>query len=127
MHPPLRDTRAIIDRFNEAFQRHATELLTDLVAEDCVLENTVSAPDGDRYTGRDACLGLWQSIASDPQSRFEVEEVRVLGDHGLIFWRYWPGASPAASVRGLNVMRIAHGRIVEGRGYVKQAAGGARR
>ncbi|HVE55149.1 MAG TPA: nuclear transport factor 2 family protein, partial [Ramlibacter sp.] len=69
MNSPPRDTRAIVERFNEAFQRHQPDLLTDLVADDCVLENTVPAPDGDRYVGREACLALWRAIASDLQSR----------------------------------------------------------
>jgi ketosteroid isomerase-like protein len=119
------DTRTVIERFNEAFQSHRPELLADLVAEECVLENTVSAPDGDRYVGRAACLALWQGIAADRNARFTIEEVRVLDDHALIFWRLRWGETPAESVRGINVMRVAHGQVVEGRGYVKQARGEA--
>jgi hypothetical protein len=117
--------QAVIDRFNQAFQLHRPELLADLVAEDCVLENTAPAPDGDRHVGRAACLAVWRAIASDTQSRFDLEEVRIADDHGIIFWRYWPGGDVAGSVRGVNVMRVANGLIVEGRGYVKQARGGA--
>ena len=120
-----RGTQAVIHAFNQAFQLHRPELLADLVADACVLENTVPAPDGDRCVGREACLALWQAIAADRQGRFDVEEVRVLGDHALIFWRYWRGGTAADSVRGVNVMRVLQGRIVEGRGYVKQAAQGA--
>lgn len=119
------DTQAVIDKFNLAFQRHQPELLPDLVAVDCVLENTVPAPDGDRHVGRDACLALWQSIAGDRQGRFDVEETRLLGEHALIFWRFWWGDTHADSVRGINVMRVVGGRIVEARGYVKQLRHGA--
>lgn len=120
MTSPVPDIRAVIDRFNEAFQRYRPELLADLVADDCVLENTVPAPDGERRVGREACLALWQGIASDRAGRFETEETRVLGDHALIFWRYRWGDTHADSVRGVNVMRVERGRIVEARGYVKQ-------
>ena len=125
MSSPPRDTQAVIDRFNQAFQLYQPELLTDLVAADCVLENTAPAPDGDRHVGRDACLAVWRAIASDRQGRFDVEETRILGDHALLFWRYWWGDTPADSVRGVNLMRVMHGQIVEGRGYVKQARRGA--
>jgi ketosteroid isomerase-like protein len=120
-HP--RDTQAVIERFNQAFQLRQPELLTDLVADECVIENT--APDGDRRVGREACLALWQGIAADRQARFDIEEVRILDDHGLIFWRYRWGDAPADSVRGINVMQVMQGRIVEGRGYVKQIRPGA--
>jgi len=120
MNSAPHDTRTVIDRFNEAFQSHRPELLAGIVAEDCVLENTVPAPDGDRYVGREACLALWQGIASDRNARFDLEEVRVLGDHALIFWRLRWGEAPSDSVRGVNVMRVARGQLVEGRGYVKQ-------
>ncbi|WP_296352342.1 nuclear transport factor 2 family protein [Ramlibacter sp.] len=117
-------TARVIDQFNQAFQRHDPSLLPDLVAEDCVLENTVSAPDGDRHEGRTACLGVWQGIAADREGAFELEEVRVLDDHAIVFWRYRRGTADADSVRGVNVMRVRGGRIVEGRGYVK-ASGAA--
>lgn len=120
MHLPMFDTQAVVDRFNEAFQHYRPEHLPDLVADHCVLENTAPAPDGDRRVGREACLALWQGIASDRGGHFDLEETRVLGDHALVFWRYRWGEDHAESVRGVNVMRVEHGRIVEARGYVKQ-------
>ncbi|MES2936323.1 MAG: nuclear transport factor 2 family protein [Pseudomonadota bacterium] len=118
------DTRRVIDRFNEAFQRHDPALLDALVAEDCVLENTVAAPDGDRHVGRAACLAVWHGIAGNREGAFELEDTRVFGEEALIFWRYRWGPGQADSVRGINVMRVRGGQIVEGRGYVK-AAGAA--
>ena len=112
--------RTVIDRFNEAFQSHRAELLRELVADECVLENTVPAPDGDRHVGREACLAVWQGIASDRNGSFDVEEVRLLEDQALIFWRYRWGEALIDSVRGVNVMRVAGGQVVEARGYVKQ-------
>ena len=38
----------------------------------------------------------------------------------VIFWRYRWGEALTDSVRGVNVMRVEAGRIVEARGYVKQ-------
>ena len=48
------DTTEVIARFNDAFQQHDPAPIGDLVAEDCVLENTSPAPDGARYEGHDA-------------------------------------------------------------------------
>jgi hypothetical protein len=110
----------VVVRFNEAFLSHRPDLLADLIADDCVLENTAPAPDGDRHVGREACLAVWNAIASDRNGRFDSEEVRVLGDHALLFWRYRWGEGPNDSVRGVNIMRVRGGRIVEARGYVKQ-------
>jgi len=59
--------------------------------------------------------------------RGSTEQVRLaltnsqLEDHALIFWRYRWGEAPADSVRGVNIMRVTGGQIVEARGYVKQA------
>ena len=78
------------------------------------------APDGDRHVGREACLAVWQGIASDRNGSFDVEEVRLLDDHALIFWRYRWGEALTDSVRGVNIMRVAGGQVVEARGYVKQ-------
>ncbi len=41
-------TAAVIRRFNDAFQLHDPSLLDDLIAADCVLENSTPAPNGSR-------------------------------------------------------------------------------
>jgi ketosteroid isomerase-like protein len=112
-----KETTEIIRRFNDAFQRHDPAALTELVAQDCVIENTVPAPDGARYVGREACLRLWQGIAVEPGTRFDLEEEFVAGDRATIRWRYWWGEGH--SVRGVNLMRVRDGLIVEAMGYVK--------
>lgn len=112
-------TAQVIERFNAAFQRHEPALLSELIAEECVLENTTPAPHGARYEGRAACLGLWQSIAENRGARFDLEDVQVAGERATILWRYVWGPGEAESVRGVNLMRVRGGLIVEGRGYVK--------
>jgi ketosteroid isomerase-like protein len=112
-------TTQAIDRFNQAFQLHDAALLLDLIAEDCVLENTQPAPNGSRHVGREACLALWQGIAGNRDGWFELENTEVFGETALIFWRYCWGEGEQSSVRGVNVMRVRDGKIVEGRGYVK--------
>ncbi|MCV3210202.1 nuclear transport factor 2 family protein [Mesorhizobium sp. YC-39] len=110
-------TAEIMRRFNDVFQRHDPSALAELVAEDCVIENTVPAPDGARHTGREACVGLWSAIATQAGTRFDLEETFVAGERATIRWRYF--MADGNSVRGVNLMRVAGGRIVEAMGYVK--------
>ncbi len=77
------------------------------------------APDGSRHVGREACLRLWQGIASDRSNRFELEGTEVYGERAIIRWRYSWGHSCGQWVRGANLMRVRDGLIIEGLGYVK--------
>ncbi|SJM34360.1 nuclear transport factor 2 family protein [Mesorhizobium delmotii] len=112
-----RQTAEIMRRFNDVFQNHDPSALPGLVAEDCVIENTVPAPDGARHAGREACVRLWSAIASEPGTRFDIEETIVAGERATIRWRYW--RADGNSIRGVNLMRVADGLIVEAMGYVK--------
>lgn len=114
-------TAQVIERFNSAFLRHEPALLDALVDEACVLENTTPAPRGSRHEGRAACLAVWTAIARNRAASFELEGVDVAGEHAQIRWTYVWGDGPVSYVRGVNLMRVAKGRIVEARGYVKGA------
>lgn len=112
-------TADVLQRFNEAFQHHDPSRLPALIAEDCVVERAQPGPDGTHYVGREACLSNWQALAANRAGVFELEDVVVMGEIGLIFWGYRTGPAPGEVSRGLNVMRVRHGLIVEGRGYLK--------
>lgn len=112
-------TSTVIDQFNAAFVQHDATLLVDLIADDCVMESIEPAPDGTRYEGGDVCLGFWQALATDASSSFAPEDVVVSGDRAVIRWRYRFGATDAESVRGVNLMRVRDGKIVEALGYSK--------
>jgi ketosteroid isomerase-like protein len=120
-------TAEVIRRFNEAFVNHDAAPLADLVAERCVMESVQPAPDGTRYEGREACLKFWQALAADPNVHFEPEGVVVTGDRATIRWRarFGDTARPvfgeglASSVRGVNLMQVRDGQIVEALGYTK--------
>jgi ketosteroid isomerase-like protein len=124
--PPVSDlgqastsTAYVVQRYNEAFARHEPELLRDLIAADCVIENTTPAPDGDRHVGHDACFALWQRIAGNPELHFDVEDVEVFGNSATIRWHLRWGQEDQQRVRGVNLLRLRDGQIVEARGYVK--------
>jgi ketosteroid isomerase-like protein len=114
-------TSEVIRRFNDVFQRHDPAALAELVAEDCVIENTQPAPNGSRHVGHDACVALWRGIATTPGTHFDLEDVFVTADRAIIRWRFRWGEGESNSVRGVNLMRVSEGRIVEALGYVKGA------
>jgi ketosteroid isomerase-like protein len=119
MKPKARDTSDVIHQFNRAFVQHDGSLLEDLVAEDCVMESVEPAPDGTRYVGRDACLTFWRNLADNRDGAFADEDIVVMDDRAIIRWRYRFGPGLSQSVRGVNVMRLRDGQIVEALGYVK--------
>ncbi len=112
-------TAEVIDRFNQAFIRHDGSLLEDLIADDCVMESVEPAPNGTRVVGRTANLKLWQNLANDRSGAFAVEDVVVFGDRANTRWRYSSGAGLSQSVRGVTLMRLRDGLIVEALAYAK--------
>lgn len=112
-------TADVVRRYNEAFARHEPELLRDLIAADCVIENTTPAPDGSRHVGHEACFALWQRIAENTELHFDIEDVEVFGDNATIRWQLRWGQDDQQRVRGVNLLRVRDGQIVEARGYVK--------
>jgi hypothetical protein len=83
------------------------------------MESVEPAPDGTRYVGRKACLEFWQKLADNRDGAFSDEEIVAIGEHAIIRWRYRFGPRLSKSVRGVNVMRVRDGLIVEALGYVK--------
>jgi hypothetical protein len=119
MTPESKATREIMERFNRAFEAHRPEDLDDLIGEGCVLENTTPAPDGARYEGREACLSFWKGIASSANLVFEADEIWASEDRGIIRWQLRWSEQETDRVRGVNIMRVRDGTIVEGLGYMK--------
>ena len=112
-------TEEVLRRFNQVFLDHDPAPLAELVDEHCVIENTQPAPDGSRHEGRAACIALWTGIATAPGTFFVPEDLVVTGERGMILWRFHWGPDRTTSVRGVNLMRVRDGRIVEALGYVK--------
>ncbi len=112
-------TREVLDRYNEAFRLHDPTLLDDLIADDCVIEDTSPAPDGMRREGGQACLTRWSELAADRALEFTPEAAEIAGDLAVQPWLLRWGNDENDRVRGVNLIRIRDGRIVEARGYVK--------
>jgi uncharacterized protein (TIGR02246 family) len=106
----------VIDRFNAAWNAHDLEGALALVSDDCVFESTSPPPDGERHQGRAAVEAAWKAIFADTRSHFEVEEVFVAGDRVVQRWCYEWGDG---HVRGVDVMVVRSGQVVEKLSYVK--------
>ena len=112
-------TATIVNRFIEAFQQKDRVAIPDLVAEDCVMETMQPAPNGERVEGFDANVRFWQAMVADPNGSFEVEDVLICGDRAINRWRYRFGEGEENSVRGVTLIQVRRGKIVEALAYAK--------
>jgi ketosteroid isomerase-like protein len=121
MTPRDLDAAAIVQRFNEAFNRHDVDAVMALMTEDCVFENTRPRPAGERYEGQAAVRGFWeQFFARSPDARFDAEEIVATGDRCVVRWVYhWVRDGEPGHVRGIDLFRVRDGRVAEKLSYVK--------
>jgi ketosteroid isomerase-like protein len=83
-------TRTVIDRFNEAFNRHDADALALVLTDDTVFEDTSPAPDGRRIEGKAAVVGFWRDwFTRNAEAVFEAEDVIVSGERTAVApaWR----------------------------------------
>jgi len=114
-----RTIHEVMDLYNQAFRLHDSTLLQDLIADECVIEDTSPAPAGARHEGGRASLARWSELAGDTDLNFSPEPAEVLGDLAVAPWILRWGTGENDWVRGVNLIRVRDGRIVEARGYVK--------
>jgi ketosteroid isomerase-like protein len=112
-------TLDVIRRFNEAFNRHDVGAVMALMTADCVFENTLPAPDGERLEGAPAVRAFWQRFFDGtPAARFETEEMFAVGDRGVVRWVFhWDHRG--GHIRGVDVFRVRDGKVAEKLAYVK--------
>jgi ketosteroid isomerase-like protein len=110
------EIRATIQQFHDALNNHDIDALAQLVHEECVFETT-APPDGTRHEGSSAVLAACREFFDQsPEARFEMEEVVTVGDRAFVRWRY---AWADGHVRGVDVMRVQDGQVIETFAYVK--------
>jgi ketosteroid isomerase-like protein len=115
-------TLAAVRRFLDAFARHDVDGIMAAMTEDCVFENTYPPPDGERHVGRAAVRGFWERFFRDtPSAAFETEEMFAGGARCAVRWLYrWRNADGSAGhVRGVDLLRVRDGKVVEKLSYVK--------
>lgn len=119
MTETARTIHEVVDRYNRAFHLHDPTLLEDLISDDCVIEDTSPAPAGGRHEGGRACLARWSALAGNADLNFSPEPAEILGDLAVAPWILRWGTGENDWVRGVNLIRVRDGRIVEARGYMK--------
>ena len=113
----------VVLEFNEAFNRHDVAGMMQLMTEDCVFENTDPAPDGTRYSGKEAITQFWEDFfRQSPKAHIEIEEIFGMGNYRCVMrWRYeWvDSAGNKGHVRGVDIFQVRDGLISEKLSYVK--------
>ena len=114
-------TRAVVDRFNEAFNRHDADALASLLTSDTVFENTSPPPDGLRIEGKEAVVQFWRDwFSRNPDSTFETEEMIICGDRAVVCWVYRKLRNGQPwHLRGVDVFAIRDGKVAAKLAYVK--------
>ena len=114
-------TLDVVNRFNDAINRHDAAAVAALLADDTVFENTGPMPDGTRIEGKAAVAAFWEKwFVSNPDARFEAEEVIVSGDRCTVRWIYRKMRDGKPwHLRGIDVFTIRDGKVAAKFAYVK--------
>jgi ketosteroid isomerase-like protein len=114
-------TRVVIERFNDAFNRHDADALASLLTDDTVFEDTSPAPDGQRVEGKAAVVAFWRGwFARNPDARFDAEEMIVSGDRAVVRWVYHKIRNGQPwHIRGVDVFTVRDGKVAAKLAYVK--------
>jgi uncharacterized protein (TIGR03086 family) len=113
-NPSPGDTWSVIQRFNTAFGRHDVDAVMALMTDDCVFEDT-SPPRGKRHVGQAEVRKAWEALFSS-SPKFTTEEGVICGARATYRWIY---NFDGGSVRGVDVFRVADGKVAEKLAYVK--------
>lgn len=115
-------TRDVVDRFNEAFNRHDVDAVMALMTDDVRFENTAPAPDGSVVQGQQDMRAFWTKFFSvNPRALFETEDMFVSDDRCATRWRFVfdSDAPDEGHVRGADVFKVRDGKVCEKLSYVK--------
>jgi len=114
-------TRATINSFNEAFNRHDADALAALLTDDTVFEDTSPQPDGRRIEGKAAVVEFWRGwFAHNADARFEAEEMIVSGNRAVVRWVYRKMRNGQPwHLRGVDIFEVRDGKVAAKLAYVK--------
>ena len=115
------DTRAVVEQFNAALNARDLKAIASLLTDDSVFENTGPVPDGTRIEGKAAVAAFWEKwFVSNPDARFEAEEVIVSGDRCTVRWIYRKMRDGKPwHLRGIDVFTVRDGKVAAKLAYVK--------
>ena len=121
MPSPEQATRAALDRFNDAFNRHDADRLAQFLTDDTVFEDTSPAPDGRRVEGKAAVVEFWRAwFARNSDARFDAEDTIVSGNRATVLWTYHKMRNGQPwHIRGVDVFTVRDGKVAAKLAYVK--------
>lgn len=68
-------TRAVVEQMGEAINRRDVDAVMACLTDDCVLENSAPAPDGERIAGAAALRRFFDAMLASPRVEVETEEI----------------------------------------------------
>jgi steroid delta-isomerase-like uncharacterized protein len=113
---------ALVIRFNDALNAQDVDAMMQLMAEDCIFENTYPPPDGARYEGQKSVRAFWEEFFRSSQGAgIEIEEIFASKGRCVMRWVYrWMDAQgKPGHIRGVDIYKIRRGKITEKLSYVK--------
>ncbi|MGD9905180.1 MAG: nuclear transport factor 2 family protein [Vicinamibacterales bacterium] len=119
--PAPGSTLDVVQRFNDAINRHDAVAVAALLTDDTVFENTAPAPDGTRVVGKAAVAAYWERwFVNNPDARFDSEDVVVAGDRCTVQWIYRKTRDGKPwHLRGIDLLTVRDGKIAAKLAYVK--------
>lgn len=120
-HQAGTSTLEVVNRFNDAINRHDAAAVAALLTDDTVFENTGPVPDGTRIEGKAAVAAFWEKwFVSNADAKFDAEEVIVAGDRCTVRWIYRKMRDGKPwHLRGIDVFTIRDGKVATKLAYVK--------
>jgi ketosteroid isomerase-like protein len=114
-------TRATVEKFNAAVNRHDLAEVAALLHDQTVFENTAPPPDGARFEGKAAVTAFWEKwFAANPGARFDQEEIIVAGEKCVVRWVYRKTRDGRPwHLRGVDVLTVRDGKLLMKLSYVK--------
>lgn len=106
--------------FAQAFNRHDTQAIAALLAEECVFESAGPAPLGSRHEGRVAATQAIQRFFDTiPALRMEIEDAYGSGQRSVLRWKLTGIEGFPEGRRGVDLFTVRKGQIVEILAYAK--------
>jgi ketosteroid isomerase-like protein len=113
-------TLAVVQRLLDAFGRADVDAIMAEMSDDVLFDST-EPPDGRRVRGQADVRRVWERLFATPGARFATEAVLPHGERAVALWRYSWGTDEAGAghVRGVDVITVRGGKVVEKLSYVK--------